>query len=120
VELVTLTVVSEVHAKVIHFLESRGVQLIEEVPFPPYTVDIYIPDYHIAVEVDGPQHSKKNDTKRDKVLIKEYKLWMFRVTDREFNSNPLKFYTELHEFMNSAINSAEYRYEKVADKIPWI
>ena len=115
-----MKIVSEIHKRVMNSLEAKGIECMEEVPFPPYTVDIYVPAFHIAVEVDGPQHSEKKDTKRDNYLLWTYKLWIFRISDKDFNANALKFYTELVEFLDSAANSAIYRFEKVQDKIPWI
>lgn len=39
-----------------------------ERPFLPYCVDIYLPEWHLAIEVDGPHHSKKKDEVRDGFL----------------------------------------------------
>jgi len=43
-----------------------------EVSFPPYSVDIFCPDLNLVVEVDGPQHYKKANNKRDEVLKLKY------------------------------------------------
>ena len=74
-----LTVLTDAHMRVIRWLERDGYRLLEEVQFPPYTVDIYIPVYHAAVEVDGPQHEARADRVRDDVLWDTYQLPVLHV-----------------------------------------
>lgn len=46
--------------------------------FPPYVVDCYLPEYHVAFEADGPHHSVLRDERRDDVLMTHYALPVFR------------------------------------------
>ncbi|KKK85867.1 hypothetical protein LCGC14_2768960, partial [marine sediment metagenome] len=61
----TVTVLTDAHQAVIRELEKHGVMLMEEAEFPPYRVDCYLPAYHVAIEIDGAQHSAKTDEERD-------------------------------------------------------
>lgn len=81
-------------------ISSLGIQYRSEVPFPPYQVDIYIPDCHVAIELDGPSHLKKHDEKRDQELRENYGLETIRFTTR----------TGLHvkEFNRALIDFLEY------------
>lgn len=50
-----------------------------EVNFRPYWVDIYLSEFHLAIEVDGPSHSRKKDELRDKNLWANYNLPVLRL-----------------------------------------
>lgn len=39
--------------------------------FPPYQLDIYLPEWHLCIEVDGPYHTPKADQKRDAALLEQ-------------------------------------------------
>ena len=53
------------HRKVCKWLDEYGIPYQEEYPVGVYSVDIYIPDIKLVVEIDGPQHDKRKDVKRD-------------------------------------------------------
>lgn len=55
-------------------LDKMDISYESEQEFPPYAVDIYLPEWHVAIEVDGPFHTKSKDLVRDKYLEKFYKL----------------------------------------------
>ena len=74
------------HIKLMNMLESLELGCVEEVLFHPYTVDIYIPELHIAFEADGPQHNVKRDIKRDLYLMGTYALPVLRITEHELNN----------------------------------
>lgn len=63
-------------------ISDLGIQYRSEVSFPPYQVDIYIPDCHVAIEIDGPHHLVKRDEKRDAVLFSQYQLQVIRFDSR--------------------------------------
>lgn len=115
----TTTVLSAVHKYLISLLESWGFELLEEVDFPPYRVDIYIPDAHIAIEVDGPQHSKKQDKKRDEELLTVYYLPTFRVKARDVK-NPDKWKHDLLLFLAIQEKTVDDRWERCKLKTPWL
>ncbi len=74
-----LTHLTDIHKKVSKRIERLGISVQDEIPFPPYTVDIYLPEYHAAVEIDGPHHSETKDTLRDQRLWEEYRLYVLRI-----------------------------------------
>ena len=53
------------HQHILSLLEQLGYSAIAEVEFPPNRVDCYLPDYHLAIEVDGPDHNPISDQRRD-------------------------------------------------------
>lgn len=46
--------------------------MAEHQEFPPYELDVYLPEWHLCIEIDGPQHGPKRDGKRDDYLRDEY------------------------------------------------
>ena len=75
----TPTTMTKPHKELILLLESIGLDCVEEVSFPPYTVDVYVPTLHIAFEADGPMHNLKKDSARDYKLEGIYALTVIRV-----------------------------------------
>mgnify|MGYP001572447040 CR=1 FL=1 len=67
------------HRRVERILARMQIGFDSEVGFSPYSVDIYIPEWHLAVEVDGPGHSPKKDAERDAVLLGKYFLPVLRL-----------------------------------------
>ena len=74
-----LTYLTDIHKKVSKRIERLGISVRDEVPFPPYTADIYLDEYHAVVEIDGPHHSETKDTLRDQRLWEEYRLYVLRI-----------------------------------------
>ena len=109
--------VSDAHLRVQNYLEARGVQLIEEVKFTPYTVDVWVPELHMAVEIDGPQHMRKKDLARDAVLVGKYSLYVLHVKhDISFDELFERFtIARLDAMMDST-----QRWEKCRRKTPWL
>ena len=104
------------HLKVLRLL-ARHYGAMEEVEFPPYRVDIYLPDYHAAVEVDGPRHSPKQDGVRDSYLLHLYRLPVLRVTADEKSIRVLEM---VAEFVNEVEVTKDERWEFAEDRVPWI
>ena len=78
-----LTQLTDIHRKVSKRIERLGISVRDEVPFPPYTVDIYLDEYHVVVEVDGPHHNQKKDDKRDQELWDKYHLYVLHIPSGE-------------------------------------
>lgn len=38
----------------------------------PWCLDVYVPEWHFAVEIDGPHHTPKGDLRRDTNLLEQY------------------------------------------------
>ena len=75
--------------------EEIGLTVLLEYNVPPYYLDIYLPELKLAVELDGPMHSRKRDKKRDGFIKRRHGIdvWRFRnrdITDtfqKQFNSH---------------------------------
>lgn len=112
-------VVSDAHRELMRQLENMGVELMEECDFPPYRVDIYIPDFHVAIEVDGTQHNDKKDNKRDLYLRDTYYLPVLRIKTKDVAKQE-KWLDRLVKFLDAAEYSTTERLEKVAGLVPWL
>jgi very-short-patch-repair endonuclease len=52
------------------YLSEWGIRCETQAPFPPYTVDFYIPELSMVIEADGVYgHLGKRDRIRDRKLI---------------------------------------------------
>lgn len=115
----TPTVLSAAHKEVIKLLENWGIELIEEVDFPPYRVDCFLPNVHVAIEVDGPHHSKKADEKRNKKLLEDYFLPTFRINVKDVRKSE-RWSREFWAFLEEHIKTADSRKEKCQPRTPWL
>lgn len=68
------------HKRVEKILDKMGISYMSEHPLPPYTVDIWLPEFYAAIEVDGPLHSKAKDEVRDGYLELYYRVPTLRLT----------------------------------------
>jgi hypothetical protein len=59
--------------------EMRIAYMSECEDFPPYRLDLYIPQWHLCVEVDGPMHTPAKDKRRDLYLEGHYSLPTLRI-----------------------------------------
>ena len=66
--------------RLLDLMTSLGLTVEEETSFPPYSVDVYLPELHVALEADGPTHQMSKDEKRDLQLLAEYALPVYRLT----------------------------------------
>ena len=113
------TVLSDAHATVIKHLLNRGIGYMEEIDFPPYRVDCYLPDWHAVIEVDGPQHSMREIHKRDRALDEIYGLPVFHIGSGSANRPDLWMPGLLVFLTYSALDALERR-AACEDKCPWI
>lgn len=75
------------HRRVEKLLDKIGISYMSEHPFLPYTVDIYLPEFYAAVEIDGPLHSKTKDHVRDQFLDAYYHLPVLRLEANIWDSS---------------------------------
>ena len=69
------------------WIKEAGFGSMLEEDFPPYVVDIYIPDLQLGIELDGPiGHFKKRDRERDEYLFSEYDIVIWRYQNKEVKS----------------------------------
>jgi len=92
---------TEPHKNLLNLVHRLEVDYVEEVPFPPYTVDVYVPSLHIAFEADGPQHRTDADKKRDYHLLGVYALPVFRFEAKDLEDPEEAFRLMAKTFMKS-------------------
>jgi very-short-patch-repair endonuclease len=114
-----VTVMSDAHRELVRLLLNWGVELQEEIKFPPYTVDVYVPVLHVAIEADGPQHSRRRDDKRDQYLCEVYDLIVLRV-ENSVLKHPEKLHRAVRECFEICAESANARAIRCRNKVPWI
>lgn len=73
------------------FLENSGLQVKIEEKFGKYSVDIYLPEYHLGIEIDGEYWhnlpgAKESDIIRENNLFNKYNLSIARYTDKEIEA----------------------------------
>ena len=68
------------------WIREAGFGTSLEEDFPPYVVDVYIPDLHLGIELDGPPHFRKQDAIRDERLLSEYEPELWRLKNTEIVS----------------------------------
>lgn len=114
-----LTELTDIHRKVVRRLERINISCMVEVDFPPYRIDIYIPDAHIGIEVDGPHHNKKKDKNRDKYLLDTYNLPIIRLSmgqaKKAHQSKEI-----VQEAYDKWLFSSETRFEEKKEAMPWL
>ncbi len=115
----TVTVLTDAHLLVVKILERRGLGLMEEVEFPPYRADIYLPAYHALVEIDGAQHNVRADRKRDRELNAEYSLYVFHVSAHDTRF-PHRWLEPLSAFLDYVQPTKDERWAACEMKTPWL
>lgn len=71
------------HRAVERVLDRIGVNYLSEcTDFPPYRLDIYIAEWHLCIEVDGPAHFKTRDKWRDRAMLEQYGVPTLRIQGR--------------------------------------
>ena len=60
-----------------------GTQLEYEVG--KYSIDIYVPDLLLGIELDGPWHLRKRDKKRDEYILEDHGIEVWRIPIKDIN-----------------------------------
>ena len=75
------------HRRVEQILDKMGISYTSEYPLPPYTVDIYLHDWRLGIEIDGPLHSKAKDKVRDNYLDAWYQVPILRLDAKRWHKS---------------------------------
>ncbi len=83
------TTATRIHRRLTALCKSFGFTVLEEKQFAPYTVDVYLPEFHVALEADGPGHGlrRRKDQERDEKLWQEHQLPVIRLDHKQLGSN---------------------------------
>lgn len=96
------------HRRVEKILDEMNVSYLSEYPFPPYTVDIYLPEWRIGIEVDGPLHSKAKDKVRDNYLDAWYQVPILRIDAKRWHKSK-NIEEQILAFIEEHADTAEER-----------
>jgi len=79
-------------------INQMGFETIPEYEVGRYSIDIYLPEFNLGVEYDGPMHglSRGKDKRRDKEIYDQSKIAIMRVRKitTDFNDALLEFIEE--------------------------
>lgn len=92
---------SKQHRRVLKRLDELQISYIAEYPLGQYSLDIYLPEWHAAIEVDGPFHSPRRDALRDQRLFERFGVKTYRIDTRKPG-----WYRRLEFFMREVIEDA--------------
>ena len=73
------TPLNRYHATVCRWLSELGIGYMEEYPVGQYSLDIYISDMKLGVEIDGPQHNRRKDVVRDAAIERAIGIRIIRI-----------------------------------------
>ena len=99
---------SQPHRRIERILNRMSIMYESEYPFPPYSVDIYLGEWHLGVEVDGPAHSPAKDARRDDVLREKYFLPVMHLKTSEALT-VAEIMEQIEEFIKQYAETAEQR-----------
>lgn len=100
------------HLNLLRFLEDLGYDVEIEKSFPPYWVDCYLTELHVAVEADGPQHkNRQKDSTRDDYIMATYGCPVVRLMSEELAGS----YVDFLEALASTVIAYQWA-ESVVDR----
>ena len=67
------------HRKLVDWISALGLLYTEEYGLDNYSLDIYLPEMNLGVEVDGPQHNRKRDRARDEIIMDKGGITIVRI-----------------------------------------
>lgn len=83
-------VLTRPHKRALAILDQHRISYEVEKQFGTKYVDIYLPDFGVAIEIDGPFHNKRRDAQRDAYLFEQYGLRIVRIQVKTGWINVLK------------------------------
>lgn len=71
--------ITKAHKRISDLCRRQGLNVNDEEPVGRFSIDIYLPEWHLGIEVDGPTHSPRKDERRDGELWADYGLPILRL-----------------------------------------
>lgn len=99
------------HRRIEGILDDMGLSYMSEERFLPYQVDILLPEFWVAIEVDGPFHSKSKDAIRDRFILEYYKVPIMRINAKRWLGKDI-IKKEIIEFIEEWAETSEERKEE--------
>lgn len=104
------------HRRVERILDQMAITYESEREFRPYSVDIYLPEWHLGIEIDGPSHSATRDAKRDDFLMSKCHLPIMRIKAAGMDVNVIKKAVE--EFIGDWYADSSQRKRAYTEETP--
>lgn len=105
------------HRRVERLLDEMDINYSSEERFIPYTLDIYLPEWHLAVEIDGPMHSKTKDATRDRWFLEAHGIPTLRL-DAKIWQNKESIKTKIIMFIEEHADTVEIRKDASRQRPP--
>lgn len=105
---------SNPHRRLEKTLTKMGISFLSEhAEFPPYTLDLYLPDFHLCIEVDGPKHSSKKDAARDDWMLERFGIPTLRIKPKGPWLGNNKLEEKILEFLNQHVETYKERRQRL-------
>lgn len=102
------------HRRVERILDRLGISYqSEHGEFRPYSLDVWLPEWWAALEVDGPTHSKVKDAKRDADLLTRYGVKVLHLPTNEMGLEHLEI--TILSFIKHVAKDAQERRQMCRD-----
>jgi len=75
------------HNLVDGWITALGIGTQLEYDVGKYSIDIYVPDLELGIEIDGPYHLRKRDAKRDAYITENFGIEMWRISIKDINAS---------------------------------
>lgn len=98
----TRTTDTEEQLRVYYWCLHYGLTTYKEWQVGDYSLDIYLPELKLGIEIDGHTHSRKRDAKRDANIKRRYGIEVVRLKNKETKS-----VTRLYEILDSYTGEAD-------------
>lgn len=96
------------HKRIEKILDGMDINYSSEERFAPYTLDLYLPEWHLAIEVDGPAHSAKKDEVRDQWFLEFHGIPTLRLDAKVWHTH-LYIQAKIIAFIEQHADTVETR-----------
>lgn len=71
--------INRYHRRVTEWLSQAGISYMEEYPVGRWSLDVWLPEFRLGLEIDGPSHSWVKDKERDEKILDTYGIPIIRI-----------------------------------------
>jgi hypothetical protein len=101
------------HLKVKSIIQAAGFVYEEEyhVFRTTYSLDFYLPEFHVGIEADGPYHKREYDKIRDKVIEERSGIVIRRISESDLRDH------DMATMVQGLVEFCEEQFSTMADRI---
>lgn len=102
---------TKLHLSVRSLIQELGFAYDEEHGVEKYSLDFYLPEFHVGVEADGPTHrkNKKEDRARDHLIFLFSGILIYRIDYQDLKLNQVTVKEDLLGFCTASWDSSNKR-----------